>query len=61
VNGEMVRILDGNNFVVSADNGDIEASLTDPSGLFSSDTRFLSQWVLTIDGPRRKPLAGDDV
>ncbi len=30
--------------------GDIEASLTDPTGLFSFDTRFLSKWVLTVDG-----------
>jgi hypothetical protein len=31
-----VRILDGNTFVVSDDRGDIEASRTDPTGLFSS-------------------------
>ena len=27
-----VKILDGNTFVVSDDRGDIEASLTDPTG-----------------------------
>jgi N-terminal domain of (some) glycogen debranching enzymes len=43
-----VKILDGNTFVVSDTRGDIEASLTDPTGLFSYDTRFLSKWVLTI-------------
>ena len=32
----LVQILDGNTFVVSDSNGDIEASLTDPTGLFSS-------------------------
>jgi len=42
----LVKILDGNTFVVSDDRGDIEASLTDPTGLFSFDTRFLSRWVL---------------
>jgi hypothetical protein len=31
----LVQILDGNTFVVSDDRGDIEASLTDPTGLFS--------------------------
>jgi len=36
----LVQILDGNTFVVSYDRGDIEASLTDPTGLFSFDTRF---------------------
>ena len=35
-----VRILDGNTFVVSDERGDTEASLTDPTGLFSFDTRF---------------------
>jgi len=40
---DMVKILDGNTFVVSDGRGDIEASLTDPTGLFSSDTRFLSK------------------
>ena len=37
----LVRILDGNTFVVSDERGDIEASRTDPTGLFSFDTRFL--------------------
>ncbi len=56
-----VKILDGNTFVVSDENGDIEASLTDPTGLFSFDTRFLSKWVLTVDGQRLNPLSVDDV
>jgi glycogen debranching enzyme-like protein len=56
-----VKILDGNTFVVSDDRGDIEASLTDPTGLFSFDTRFLSRWVLTVDGQRLSPLSVDDL
>ncbi len=56
-----VRILDGNTFVVSDRQGDIEASPTDPSGLFSYDTRFISQWVLTIDGRRLTALSVDDL
>jgi len=56
-----VKILDGNTFVVSDDRGDIEASLTDPTGLFSFDTRFLSKWILTIDGQRLNPLSIDDL
>ena len=56
-----VKILDGNTFVVSDSSGDIEASLTDPTGLFSYDTRFLSKWVLTIDGQRLNPLSVDDL
>jgi glycogen debranching enzyme len=58
---ELVQILEGNTFVVSDDRGDIEASLTDPTGLFSFDTRFLSRWVLTIDGQRLTALSTDDL
>jgi glycogen debranching enzyme len=61
VSGGLVQILDGNTFVVSDTNGDIEASLTDPTGLFSFDTRFLSRWVLTIDGQRLTALSTDDL
>ena len=56
-----VRILDGNTFVVSNDNGDIEASPTDPAGLFAIDTRFLSKWVLRINGQQLNPLSVDDL
>src|SRR5262245_27964756 len=57
----LVQILDGNTFVVSDERGDIEASLTDPTGLFSFDTRFLSKWVLTINGQRLNALSTDDL
>jgi glycogen debranching enzyme len=57
----LVKILDGNTFVVSDRRGDIEATLTDPTGLFSFDTRFLSKWVLTVDGERLNPLSVDDL
>jgi glycogen debranching enzyme len=61
VSDTLVKILDGNTFVVSDERGDIEASLTDPTGLFSFDTRFLSTWVLTVNGQRLNPLSVDDV
>ena len=57
----LVKILDGNTFVVSDARGDIEASRTDPTGLFSFDTRFLSRWVLTVNGERLNPLSVDDL
>jgi len=57
----IVKILDGNTFVVSDASGDIEASPTDPTGLFSYDTRFLSKWILTINGERMNPLSVDDL
>jgi glycogen debranching enzyme len=61
VSDELVQILEGNTFVVSDLRGDISASLTDPTGLFSYDTRFLSKWVLTIDGEHLNPLSVDDL
>jgi glycogen debranching enzyme len=56
-----IKILDGNTFVVSDSGGDIEASATDPTGLFAFDTRFLSRWVLTVNGQRLTPLSTDDL
>jgi hypothetical protein len=56
-----VRLLDGNTFVVSDGSGDIEATGTDPGGLFSFDTRYLSLWTLRIDGMRLSPLSVDDL
>jgi glycogen debranching enzyme len=61
VTADLVQILDGNTFVVSDSRGDIEASATDPTGLFSFDTRFLSRWVLTVDGQRLTALSTDDL
>jgi glycogen debranching enzyme len=61
VSDDLVQILDGNTFVVSDARGDIEASPTDPTGLFSFDTRFLSRWVLTISGQRLNALSTDDL
>jgi glycogen debranching enzyme len=61
MSNDLVQILEGNTFVVSDTRGDIEASLTDPTGLFSFDTRFLSKWVLTINGKRLNPLSVDDL
>jgi glycogen debranching enzyme len=61
VSDGLVQILDGNTFVVSDERGDIEASRTDPTGLFSFDTRFLSRWVLTVDGERLNALSVDDL
>ncbi len=61
MNDGLVQILEGNTFVVSDDRGDIEASPSDPTGLFSFDTRFLSRWVLTVNGQRLTALSTDDL
>ncbi|MCO1616356.1 glycogen debranching N-terminal domain-containing protein [Micromonospora tulbaghiae] len=59
--GNTVRILDGNTFVVCEDTGDIEATPSEPTGLFSLDTRYLSKWVLTVNGERLNALSYDDL
>src|SRR6476646_7804746 len=61
MSNDHVTILDGNTFVVSDSRGDIEASLTDTTGLFSFDSRFLARWVLTVDGEKLNPLSVDDL
>ncbi|SCL25351.1 Glycogen debranching enzyme (alpha-1,6-glucosidase) [Micromonospora rhizosphaerae] len=57
---DLIRILDGNIFVLSEDNGDIEAAPSVPVGYFSFDTRFLSRWRLSVNGERLHALAIDD-
>ncbi|MGW5672753.1 amylo-alpha-1,6-glucosidase, partial [Micromonospora sp. NPDC003776] len=57
----LVRLLDGNTFVVSEESGDIDASPAIPSGLFSFDTRFLSKWILSINGQRVTALTLEEV
>ncbi|MBM0256630.1 glycogen debranching N-terminal domain-containing protein [Micromonospora sp. 4G55] len=57
---DLVRILDGNIFVLSDGSGDLEAKPTVPCGFYSYDTRFLSLWRLTLNGERLSPLARDD-
>ena len=47
---ELVHVLAGNAFAVSDAQGEMEVDPHAPIGLFSFDTRFLSRWVLTVDG-----------
>ena len=57
----LVSVLEGNTFVVSDEQGDIEDRPDELTGLFSFDTRFLSKWILTLDGTRMKALSVDDL
>jgi len=57
----LVSILDGNTFVVSDRTGNVAGSASEPQGLFHADTRFLSRWVLTINGQRPGVLSVDDL
>src|SRR6266581_1151548 len=56
-----ISVLEGNNFVVSDLRGDIDASPSEPLGLFAWDTRFLSRWLLTVDGLRPNALSTVDL
>jgi glycogen debranching enzyme len=56
-----ISVLEGSNFVVSDLRGDIDASPTEALGLFALDTRFLSRWLLTVDGQRPNVLSTDDL
>ncbi|MGW4152683.1 amylo-alpha-1,6-glucosidase [Micromonospora chersina] len=58
---ELVNIRAGNAFALSDGQGDMEAAPYAPIGLFSFDTRFLSRWVLTVDGERLHALSRDEL
>ncbi|WP_327031999.1 glycogen debranching N-terminal domain-containing protein [Micromonospora ureilytica] len=58
---ELVHVIAGNLFAISDAQGDIEVDPQTPVGLFAYDTRFLSHWVLRIDGERINALARDDL
>jgi glycogen debranching enzyme len=55
-----INVLEGNTFVVSRPNGDVDAGPGEPHGLFHRDTRHLSRWLLTVDGKQLDPLSTDD-
>jgi len=59
--GETISILDGSTFVVSDTRGDIDAGPDQPHGLFFRDTRFLSRWVLALEGRPLQVLSTDHV
>jgi len=61
MNAKPVSMLEGDTFVVSDRRGDIASSPEEAHGLFQGDTRFLSRWVLTVNGALPNPLSTDDV
>jgi glycogen debranching enzyme len=56
-----ISILEGNTFVVSDRRGNIDASPNEPTGLFAWDTRFLSRWILTVNGKQLSILSTDEL
>ncbi|GAA2703996.1 glycogen debranching N-terminal domain-containing protein [Micromonospora olivasterospora] len=57
---ETVHVMAGNTFAVSDAQGDMTPDPLTLVGLFSFDTRFLSRWVLTVDGQRLNSLSRDE-
>ncbi|GAB4102352.1 glycogen debranching N-terminal domain-containing protein [Micromonospora taraxaci] len=55
-----VACIDGNTFMVSDASGDVESSPAAPVGLFAADTRFLSRWMLFVNGECMTALSVDD-
>ena len=60
MSGDTISSLDGSTFVVSDLRGDIDAGPAQPKGFFHQDTRFLSRWVLTLEGLPLEVLSTDD-
>jgi glycogen debranching enzyme len=61
VNDNTISILDGSTFLVSSNNGDIEAGPDQPHGFFYKDMRHLSTWKLTISGRALDVLSTDAI
>lgn len=55
-----VACIDGNTFMVSDASGDVKSSQATPVGLFAADTRFLSRWMLFVNGECMTALSVDD-
>ncbi|MFI7606223.1 glycogen debranching N-terminal domain-containing protein [Micromonospora sp. NPDC049366] len=58
---ERVLVFTGNAFAAGDARGDMELDARYPVGIFSFDTRFVSRWVLTVNGERLNALSRDDV
>ena len=55
---QLISVLDGNTFIVSDRHGDVRPEhWLHPHGFFSEDTRFVSQWELTVSGGRPEVLS----
>jgi glycogen debranching enzyme len=53
-------VFDGSTFVVGDDRGDLASAPERMHGFFSDDTRFVSRWLLTLDGRRLDTLSVSD-
>lgn len=55
-----IAILDGSTFLVCDRRGDVDATPDEAHGLFYRDTRFLSRWILRVDGQLLDVLSTDE-
>ena len=56
---DAVNVLEGSTFMVSDVRGDVQESTV--AGFFHDDTRYLSRFVLTVDGAKLDPLTADNI
>jgi glycogen debranching enzyme len=57
---DIFSVFDGTTFVVGDGRGDLKAAPGRMHGFFSDDTRFISRWVLTLDGRELDSLSASD-
>ncbi|HYH27337.1 MAG TPA: glycogen debranching N-terminal domain-containing protein [Actinomycetota bacterium] len=57
--GDEVAVLEGSTFMLSDRRGDVDEGTV--AGFYAGDTRFLSRFVLTIDGERPQLLTSNQV
>ncbi len=56
----ILSVFDGTTFVVGDSRGDIATAPGRMHGFFCDDTRFISRWVLTLDGRELDSLSASD-
>ena len=56
----ILSVFDGTTFVVGDGRGDIATASGRMHGFFCDDTRFISRWVLTLDGRQLDALSASD-
>jgi glycogen debranching enzyme len=56
----LFSVFDGSTFIVGDERGDLAAAPDRMHGFFSEDTRFVSRWLLTLDGRELDSLSVSD-
>jgi len=56
---DSVNVLEGSTFMISDVRGDVQEATV--AGLFHDDTRYLSRFILTLEGQKLDPLTADNI